>query len=292
MPFNSEVIRRGLGFGEAPRWHNDRFWYSDFYRHGVFSCAADGSGERREHTVDTQPSGLGWLPNGDLLIVSMTDHRILRVRDGETSEVLDISPYCGFWANDMVTSDAGISYVGNFGFDLDGLLAEKGIEALFAGTPLTNLVVFNDAGDVLQVVPDMSFPNGSAITPDGKTLIVGETMATRLTAFDIAPDGTLSNRRVWAQLEGLFTDGLCMDAEGAIWLACAATPMVARVAEGGEVLDTVTTTQPAYACMLGGDKGTTLYIHTAPTSDRHVLTGQTLGAIEAVDVGVAHAGRP
>jgi len=292
MPFTSSIIRPGLGFGEGPRWHDGRLWYSDFYRHGVYSCAADGSDERLEHSVPTQPSGLGWLPNGDLLIVSMTDHKVLRVRGSATSELLDLSPYCGFWANDMVTSAAGISYAGNFGFDLDGLLAEKGIEALFAGTPTTNLVVFNENGDVLQVVPEMSFPNGSAITPDGRTLIVGETMATRLTAFDINDDGTLSNRRVWAQLEGLFTDGLCLDAEGAIWLACAATPQVARVAEGGKVLDTVTTTQPAYACMLGGEDGTTLFIMTAPTSDRHVLSGQTLGAIEAVNVGVAHAGRP
>ena len=219
MPFNSEVIRRGLGFGEAPRWHSDRFWYSDFYRHGVFSCAADGSDERREHTVDTQPSGLGWLPNGDLLIVSMTDHRILRVRDGETSELLDISPYCGFWANDMVTSDAGISYVGNFGFDLDAAITGGRFAAALAEYEGATLAMVDQHGRVHAAARGLRFPNGMVVTPDGGTMIVAETLGRRLTAFDIGIDGSLTNQRLWAEFASAAPDGICLDQQGAVWIA-------------------------------------------------------------------------
>ena len=120
--YTATVVREGLGFGEAPRWHEGRLWYSDFYRHGVYSMAEDGSDEVLQHEVPTQPSGLGWLPDGDLLCVSMTDQKVLRFHDGEVSTFADISEYCGFWANDMLVSPAGYSYVGNFGFDLDARL--------------------------------------------------------------------------------------------------------------------------------------------------------------------------
>lgn len=290
----SSVIATGLAFGEGPRWHEGRLWFSDFYRHGVFSINEDGSDERLEHHVPTQPSGLGWLPNGELLIVSATDHLILRVSTtGQVSPFADISDYCGFWANDMVTSSTGISYVGNFGFDLDTFLAEKGVEGLLADPPpTTNVVVVNASGDVLQAVPEMAFPNGSVITPDGKTLIVGETMAFRLTAFDINPDGTLSNRRIWAQLDFVATDGMCLDADGQIWLANALTNQCLRVKEGGEITGTVTTTQTAFACMLGGTDGKTLFIMTAPSSDRFRIADKTDGRLESVRVATSQAGLP
>jgi len=291
--FTSKVVREGLSFGEGPRWHEGRLWYADFYRHGVFSMAEDGSDERREHTVENQPSGLGWLPNGDLLCVSATDHQILRFTPDGVRTFADISEYCGFWANDMVVSATGYSYVGNFGFDLDTLLGEVGVEGLLATPPpTTNLVVLDPDGGIVQVVPDMAFPNGSVITPDGKTLIVGETMAFRLSAFDVAPDGTLSGRRVWAQLDFVATDGMCLDAEGQIWLANAITAQCLRVREGGEITASVATTQTAFACMLGGPGRSTLYIMTAPSSDRFKIAGQTLGRIEVAEVGVAGAGLP
>jgi sugar lactone lactonase YvrE len=234
------------------------------------------------------------LPNGDLLIVSGTDHRVLRCRNGALETLLDLSPYCGFWANDMVTGANGVSYVGNFGFDLDTLLHEKGIEGLISEVDnlTTNLVVFNDRGDVLQVIPDMAFPNGSVITPDHKTLIVGETTRFRLTAFDIESDGTLSHRRVWAQMDFVPTDGMCLDAEGQIWLANALAPQVIRIAEGGEITDTVTTTQTAFACMLGGHDRQTLFVMTAPSSNRFEIADKTDGKLEAVRVHVAGAGIP
>jgi sugar lactone lactonase YvrE len=288
----ARVLREGLSFGECPRWHHGRLWYSDFYRRGVYSMDVQCE-ERLEHVVEKQPSGLGWLPDGDLLCVSMLDHRVLRFHDGEPSLFCDISPYCGFWANDLITSTAGVSYVGNFGFDLDVMLRDVGAaEMLVHRPPTTNLVVISPEGDVLQVLPDMDFPNGTVITPDGTTLIVGETLSCRLTAFDIAANGTLSNRRVWAQMEFIYTDGMCLDAEGQIWLANAIAPNCLRVREGGEVTAMVETSQVSFACMLGGEDRRSLYIMTAPTSDRFQIADTHDGRIEVVEVAVPGAGLP
>ena len=291
--YNAAVVREGLGFGEGPRWHDGRLWYSDFYRHGIFSMAADGSDEVLEHEVPTQPSGLGWLPGGDLLCVSMTDQKVLRFHDGEVTTFADISEYCVFWANDMVVSPTGYSYVGNFGFDLDARLAELGVERFMAEPPpSTNLVVLGPDGVIVQVVPDMDFPNGTVITPDGATLIIGETFGSKHTAFDIGADGTLANRRVWAPLEMAATDGMCLDAEGQIWFANALTHQCVRVAEGGEVTGTVHCSQRAFACVLGGDDRRTLFVMTAGSSDRFEIAERTEGRIEAVRVDVAGAGTP
>lgn len=288
----ARALREGLSFGEAPRWHDGRLWYSDFYRRGVYSMDAEGA-ERLELEVRGQPSGLGWLPDGDLLCVSMLDHQVLRFYEGQPSLFCDITPYCGFWANDMATSQLGVSYVGNFGFDLDVMLREVGAAAMLVDPPpTTNLVVISPDGDILQVVPDMDFPNGTVITPDGATLIVGETLSCRLSAFDIAPDGTLSNRRVWAQMEFVYTDGMCLDAEGQIWLANAIAPRCLRVREGGEITAEVETSQNAYACMLGGEDRRSLYVMTAPTSDRHEVADARQARIEVVEVSVPGAGLP
>ena len=291
--YASRVLRDGLAFGDGPRWHDGRLWYSDFYRHGVYSLDESGTDERLEHVVPGQPSGLGWMTNGDLLCVSMTDHRVLRFHDGTASLFADLSPYCGFWANDMVVSANDVSYVGNFGFDLDEMLRDVGVEGMLASPPpTTNLVVLDPEGAVLQVVPDLAFPNGTVITPDGTTLIVGETMTFRLTAFDINADGTLSNRRIWAQLDFVATDGMCLDAEGQIWLANALTNQCLRVREGGEITGVVETTQRAFACALGGSSRSTLYVMSAPTSDRFKIADTTQGTIEVVDVAVPGAGLP
>jgi sugar lactone lactonase YvrE len=291
--YQARTLRDGLAFGEAPRWRYGRLWYSDFYRFGIFSTDAQGQDERLEHLVPGQPSGLGWLPNGDLLCVSMTDHQVLRLHQGDASLFCDISQYCGFWANDMVVSASGVSYVGNFGFDLDVMLRDVGAAGMMASPPpTTNLVVIGSEGDVLQVVPDMAFPNGSVITPDGKTLIVGETMTFRLSAFDIGPTGTLDNRRVWAQLDFVATDGMCLDAEGQIWLANALSNKCLRVKEGGEITGEVETSQTAFACMLGGANRTTLYVLTSPSSDRFKIATSTAGKIESAEVAVAGAGLP
>jgi sugar lactone lactonase YvrE len=291
--YTATVVREGLGFGEAPRWHEGRLWYSDFYRHGVYSMAEDGSDEVLQHEVPTQPSGLGWLPDGDLLCVSMTDQKVLRFHDGEVSTFADISEHCVFWANDMLVSPAGYSYVGNFGFDLDARLKELGIERFIAEPPpSTNLVVLNADGEVVQVVPDMDFPNGTVLTPDGATLIVGETFGAKHTAFDVRSDGTLANRRVWATLERAAPDGMCLDADGQIWFANALSRLCVRVREGGEVTATVECSQHAYACMLGGEDRRTLFIMTSGSSDRFEIADKTEGCIETVRVDVAGAGTP
>jgi sugar lactone lactonase YvrE len=291
--YRTRVIREGLGFGEAPRWHEGRLWFSDFYRRAIFSVAPDGTDERTEHEVPTQPSGLGWLANGDLLYVSMTDQQVMRLHDGAASRFCDIAPYCGFWANELITSGTGVSYVGNFGFDLDVYLRDIGVEAMLADPPpTTNLVVLGPDGEVRQVVPDLAFPNGTVITPDGATLIVGETMAFRLSAFDVASDGTLSNRRVWAQFDFVPTDGMCLDAGGQIWIANALSNECLRVREGGEVTAVAETSQNAFACMLGGAARTTLFVMTAPTSDRFTADGTANAKIEAVEVDVPGAGWP
>jgi sugar lactone lactonase YvrE len=289
----SHILREGLSFGEGPRWHQDRLWYSDFYRHGVYSMAPHGADERLEHEVAGQPSGLGWTTDGDLLCVSAVDQRVVRFRDGVATTFADISPYCGFWANDMVVSNAGHAYVGSFGFDLDSELAARGIDGLFAWPPpTTNLVVLSPDGDVVQVIADMAFPNGSVITPDQETLIVGETFASRLTAFTIDSNGTLRDRRVWAQLVFVAPDGMCLDADGAIWVANGLDNRCLRVREGGEVIGSVTTTLRAFACVLGASDRRTLFIMTAPSSDRFKVAHQTLGRIEATRVEVPGAGTP
>jgi sugar lactone lactonase YvrE len=291
--FEARVVSEGLSFGEDPRWHQGRLWFSDFYRHGIFSVDANGRDERHEHEVPTQPSGLGWLPNGDLLYVSMTDQRVMRVSGGATTLFADIAPYCNFWANDMIVSPSGVSYVGNFGFALDVMLRDVGAAAMMASPPpTTNLVVLSPEGNVLQVVPDMAFPNGTVLTPDGATLIVGETMAFRLSAFDVNTDGTLTHRRVFAQMEYVATDGMCLDAEGQIWLANALEHRCLRVKEGGEITGEVVTSQNAFACNFGGSDRTTLYVMTAPTSDRFHIAGATEGKIEVASLVVGGAGTP
>ena len=293
--FTSAVVREGLAFGEAPRWHEGRLWYSDFYRHGVYSMAEDGSDERLELSVPGQPSGLGWMPDGSLLVVSMTDHRLLRWAPGTEPTVhADLTEHCGFWLNDMVVASDGTAYVGNFGFDLDGWLDEHGAASLYEppGPPTTNLIVVSASGEVLQTVPEMNFPNGSVLSPDGQLLIVAETLAMKLTAFDVANDGTLSNRRLFAQLEFVAADGICLDANGDVWVANAIGPQAVRVSEGGVVTGTVNTVMTCFACMLGGDDGRSLYLMTGPNSHRDKVADQFSGRIECVTVDTPHAGRP
>jgi sugar lactone lactonase YvrE len=274
----------GLFFGEGPRWHDGRLWFSDFYAGGVFSVDESGD-RRREIQHDGQTSGLGWLPNGDLLVVSMLDRRVLRWRGGTLEPYGDLSPWATGLANDMVVSATGHAYVGNFGFDLEGLRAGT------AEMRTTSLVHLDPDGTASEAADDMAFPNGTVILPDGRTLVIAETFAARLTAFDMADDGTLSNRRVWAELERCAPDGICLDAEGCIWVANATRPECIRVAEGGAVVGRLVTEQPCFACMLGGADRTTLYAMVAPGSGSEVGL-QAQGGIVSARVGVPGAGLP
>jgi sugar lactone lactonase YvrE len=231
--------------------------------------------------VPNDPSGLGWLPDGRLLVVSMQDRRLLRLDPDGLQVVADLSACAPFHCNDMVVDDQGRAYVGNFGFDLHA-----------GGKPAaTSLALVRPDGETLVVADQLLFPNGTVITPDGGTLIVGESFGGRLTAFEIAPDGTLSNRRVWAQLEKAVPDGICLDAEAGIWVASPVSAEVLRVCEGGVVTDRVSVQTQAFACMLGGPERRTLFICTAADSDP-AKTDARSGRIESVEVEVPGAGLP
>jgi sugar lactone lactonase YvrE len=275
------VLVEGLRFPEGPRWHDGRLWCSDQHDRRVLAVGLDGSVETIVE-VPGCPSGLGWLPDGRLLIVSMHDRRLLRLDPGGLTEIADLSEHATWHCNDMVVDAWGRAYIGNFGFDLDG-----------AATPVTAAVVRVDPdGSVTVAADELRFPNGTVITPDGATLIVGESYGGCLTAFDVDDTGGLSNRRRWAKLSGAVPDGICLDAEGAIWSACPLTGRVVRVREGGEVTDVVTVSRNgAYACMLGGADGRTLFVCVADASDP-AATGDRRGAIETCAVEFPGAGLP
>ena len=275
------ILIDGLRFPEGPRWHEGRFWFSDMYTGAVIAVSMDGCAETIVE-VEGQPSGLGWLPDGRLLVVSMKDQRLLRLDPAGLTEVADLSPHASFHCNDMVVDVQGRAYVGSFGFDLHGGDAPK----------TANLVLVHPDGRTEVAADGMSFPNGTVITPDGKTLIVGETFGGRLTAFDVADDGSLHGRRVWAQLAGSVPDGICLDEAGAIWVASPSDHGgVLRGREGGEVTDRIDFEHEAFACMLGGLDRRTLFICTAPDSHPNKTEARE-GRIETVSVDVPGAGLP
>ena len=280
-------------FCEGPRWHEGRFWFSDFYAHEVCSVGLEG-GVRVEFSLgDEQPSGLGWLPNGDLLVVGMLKRQVLRrSADKILTTHASLAGIATFHANDMLVTPEGDAYVGNFGFDLDAFLIAHGVEGLL-GALATDPSPF--LGKLAHVKPDgtasvaaepVLFPNGMVLLDGGRTLVVAQTLAFELTAFDRAPDGSLSNRRVWASLKEAMVapDGICVDAQGGIWVANALAPVVIRVEEGGQITDTVTTSQNAYACALGGPEGRHLLICTAPTSVHSLAAAEANGRLEMVKV--------
>ena len=287
MSKNTEVLIEGLTFTEGPRWRDGRLYFSDFFTHRVLAVDTKGNMETIVETAQ-QPSGLGWSPDGSMLIVSMNDQKLLSFSNGELSEVADLSQLATHFCNDMVVDKKGNAYVGNFGFDLH------------AGEPIkpTNLILVRPGEEPCVVAENIFFPNGTVITPDDKTLIVGETFASCLTAFDINEDGTLANRRVWADLRSIeegytpVPDGICLDAEGAIWVASPSTNDVIRVQEGGALLDKVEVDRGAFACMLGGENGNTLFISTANGSTEETCLEERSARIEVIDVDVPRAGLP
>jgi sugar lactone lactonase YvrE len=277
-----EVLLDGLCFPEGPRWHQERLWFSDMHAHKVLALDVSGAVEVMAQ-VPNQPSGLGWLPDGRLLVVSMTDRRLLRQEPGgHLVEHADLSALAPFHCNDMVVAADGTAYVGNFGFDLH------------AGEPprATTLLMVTPDGRASVAADELRFPNGMVITPDGGTLIVGESFGARLTAFDRSADGRLTNRRVWAALEGAVPDGIALDAEGGIWVASPVGSQVLRVCEGGEVSHRIAVETQAFACMLGGPARRTLFILTAEHSDPVRAAASRSGRIETVAVDYPGAGWP
>jgi sugar lactone lactonase YvrE len=277
-----DVFVEGLDFGEGPRWHDGRLWVSDFYQRRVSSFGPTGD-RQVELELDDQPSGLGWLPNGELLVVAMISRQVRRVdHEGEVHVHADLSSLATGPCNDMVVDGRGNAYVGNFGFDME------------AGTkpgPAALALVRAD-GTVEVAASGLRFPNGTVITPDGATLVIGESMGARYRAFAIAEDGSLTDERVWAEVPGKGPDGCALDADGAIWMADAFGAGCFRVAEGGEILDSVVASQPVFACALGGPDRRTLYLITALGFGEEVAAGKGLGRIEVVEVDVPGAGWP
>jgi sugar lactone lactonase YvrE len=276
-----KVLIDGLAFPEGPRWHDGKFYFSDMHAHHV--VAVDMAGKPAVVCeVPNRPSGLGWLPDGRMLVVSMTDRTLMRLdRDG-LKAVADMSKLAPFDCNDMVVDARGNAYVGNFGFDLHKNEAQR----------VTTLVMVAPDGVARVVAEDLMFPNGMVITPDGKTLIVGESFGFKLTAFDIGANGSLANRRVWADLKNRVPDGICLDAENAVWVSCPTASEVIRVKQGGEVVERIKVATDAFACMLGGPDGRTLFVATSPTSDPEKCRAARGGRIETTQVEVPRAGLP
>lgn len=276
-----QPVAVGLAFPEGPRWHAGELWCSDMLGGRVLRIAPDGT----MHTVLelAQPSGLGWLPDGRLLVVSMRDRQLLRVDASGIVVHADLAALAPQSCNDMVVDRHGRAYVGNFGFDLPA-----------GGAPAPTCVMRVDADGHACVAADgLLFPNGSVITPDGHTLIVGETFGARLTAFSIADDGALHARRTWAPMPGKSPDGICLDAAGCVWVASPPTREVLRVAEGGVVTHRVSTPSQAIACMLGGDDGRDLFVLSGHVGfDPGKARKYRSGRIDRVRVDVPHAGLP
>lgn len=275
-----DILVDGLMFGEGPRWHDGALWLSDMHAQQVLKVSPDGKVEVIVELANDQPSGLGWLPNGDLLIVSMTDRRLLRYDGYDLALHADLSELASFTCNDMVVDAHGRAYVGNFGFDLHNRAPQAPAE----------LICVEPNGQARVVAEDLMFPNGTVITPDGKTLIVGESWGRCLTAFDIDTQGELSGRRVWAALpEGALPDGICLDAAGGIWSASPSSNDCIRQIEGGEVTHRIDLERGAYACMIGENN---LYILTSSSSVPEECKANRDARVEIYDAPYPAAGWP
>lgn len=240
MTTATRILAQGLTFTEGPRWHGDRLWFSDFYSEAVYSVSLDGD-LKQELRVPGRPSGLGWLPNGKLLVVSMQNRKVMCWDGCHLTEHADLCVHATGDCNDMVVDRNGNAYVGNFGFDL-------GCEQPRS----TCLVLVRPDGSTKVVAEDLWFPNGAVITPDGINLIIAESFSKKLTSFDIRADGSLGNRQVWAELGELFPDGIALDNSGGIWVATPMSQEVIRVEKGGTITHQLPLEQDSYACALGG----------------------------------------
>ena len=293
MPTSAvRTILDGLFFGEGPRWHDGALWFSDMHGHRVVRCGADGAAETVAELASDEPSGLGWLPDGRLLVVAMETQKLMRQEvDGSLVEHADLSGLARGSINDMIVAADGTAYVGDMGARIHDPSSER--------VPGQSIRV-TAAGAVSCAADDLSSPNGHVLTPDEGTLIVAESGASRLTAFDVGEGGGLSNRRTFAELHperaGVPVappDGICLDAEGAVWVADPIGARVFRVRAGGEVTDSIGFDRCIpVACVLGGPDRRTLMMCVAADWKREVVLQARTGRIDAVEVGVPGAGKP
>ena len=249
---------------------------------------------RTEFTIDDQPSGLGWMPDGSMLVVSMIKRQVLRrAADGTISVHADLSEIAVFHCNDMVVDAAGHAYVGDFGFDLDAEIEARGPQSVIADHPTAGSPAWRPTARSVSRPIDMHFPNGSVITPGRQHADRRRDPRRRLDRFrHRPPPASLSGRRVWASTLPRVPDGICLDAKGAIWIANPLAPECVRIAEGGEVLEVIETGEPCFACMLGGEDGRTLFMLTAKTSNADASRAEPQGRLLIAAVEAPHAGLP
>jgi sugar lactone lactonase YvrE len=290
MEMKTTMLVDNVKFPESPRWRDGKLWFSDMFAGLVMCVDLNGDVQTTVELPDI-PTGLGWTPEGRLLVVSAQDRRLLRLEDDRLVEVADLSGLVSYPCNDMVVDGQGRAYIGNCGFDLGGEQWAPNLAPI--------LLVTTD-GSARVVADGLAFPNGIVITPDGQTLIVGESHAGRLTAFDIELDGSLSRRRAWAQFDDLGAfemseeritpDGMCLDAEGAVWFTSPNTREALRVREGAVITHRISIDTIPLACMLGGPERRTLFILTTESLD--YSDSEAKGRIETIQVDVAGAGLP
>ncbi len=276
------LLLDGLAFAEAPRWRAGELWFSDFFLKQVLRVDAQGS-LHVVAEVPSQPSGLGWAPDGRLLVVSMLDHKLMRLDAGGLVTVAELAALTTGHCNDMVVDARGGAYIGNFGFDLFAQPVQRRAAALVYVSP---------EGVARVAAEGLEFPNGAVITPDGHTLIVAETFGRRLTAFRIGANGSLHERRVWAELDKIAPDGICLDAEGAVWVASPRTNEFVRVLEGGAVTERIACEQQAIACALGGADGKRLFMISGKVRAAEPSLADRAGRITWVDVALPGAAAP
>src|SRR3954447_11827774 len=279
-----KVIKSGIQFGESPRWHDGRLWFADWAAEELIAIDLDGRSEVVAH-VPSFPFSIDWLPDGTPLIVAARQQAVLTLEpDGALTRYADLSGLSERPpGNEIVVDPRGHVYVNGGGFDLAaGEQFAPGMIALVEAD-----------GSARQVAGDLAFPNGMAGTPDGTTLVVAESYARRLSAFDIDADGALSNRRVWAELGDGVPDGICFDSEGAVWYADVPNRRSVRVREGGEVAATIELGRGCFACMRGCPDGRTLFVVAREWhGPEDMAAGHGSGQIVTTRVPVPHAGRP
>ena len=279
------LILDRLWFPESTRWHGSRCWIADWHTNQIVAVAPSGQSEA-VHTVPSSPCSFDWTPDGRLLVVAGGDAVLLRAEpDGSLGPFADLSAITGEPWNEIVVDGFGRAFVNSVGFDFPGEPPAgdhaPGVVALVAPDGAARLVA-----------DDLWFPNGMAITPDGATLVVAESWAKQLTAFDIEPDGALSNRRVWASVDG-YPDGICLDADGAAWYADVPNKRCVRVAEGGDVLNVVDFDRGCFACMLGGPDRRTLFVAVNEWRGPEAMGGSTRrGRLVALEAPTPGAGWP
>jgi sugar lactone lactonase YvrE len=279
--YRAETVTAGLAFPEGPRWRDGRLWFTDQHARTIDALTASGEHTIAAHTDDL-PGGLGWLPDGRMLVVFMTRRCIMVLEDERLSTYADLSDLASFHCNDMVVDGTGRIYAGNFGFDLHGGAAVASAE----------LIQVDPDGHARIVDHSLVFPNGSVITPGGDTLLVAETFAHRIRSFALGKVGITGANHVWAELGDATPDGICLDAEGALWVASPGTRTLMRVKQGGAILDRCETLGTPYACMLGGDDRRTLFVCTSETDDPAEAARRRSGRIEAARVAVPGDGLP